>query len=170
MGERYYLALFLSGVYQDVMGSVHNMFGSLNQVVVRAREGRFGAGCHGRTSAAAASSDSLAAMFTDDTYSAASSLCAAHDLCSTGSGDVDSGMWGRAGYGVGAFDFEHVVRGETVGEVLGRANHSAGDMLCGVQAAVDAAVEEGRMEPEEAGRFMDCYRSRMGGYTYCKMV
>lgn len=25
VGERYYLALFLTGVYQEVMGSVHNM-------------------------------------------------------------------------------------------------------------------------------------------------
>ena len=36
LGEKYYLALFLTGVYQEVMGSIHNMFGSLNTVVVRA--------------------------------------------------------------------------------------------------------------------------------------
>ncbi len=30
LGEKYYLAVFLTGVYQEVMGSIHNMFGSLN--------------------------------------------------------------------------------------------------------------------------------------------
>lgn len=28
----------LAGVYQEIMGSIHNMFGSLNTVVVRAGE------------------------------------------------------------------------------------------------------------------------------------
>ncbi|GAB4817650.1 hypothetical protein N2152v2_004696 [Parachlorella kessleri] len=37
-GETYYLAMFLTGVYQEVMGSMHNMFGSLNTVVVKAGE------------------------------------------------------------------------------------------------------------------------------------
>jgi arginine decarboxylase len=30
--ERYYLGLFLTGAYQDVMGDMHNLFGRLNEV------------------------------------------------------------------------------------------------------------------------------------------
>lgn len=33
--QPYYLAMFLTGVYQEVLGSVHNMLGSTNCVVVR---------------------------------------------------------------------------------------------------------------------------------------
>ncbi len=31
-GERYYVGLFLTGAYQDVMGDMHNLFGRLNEV------------------------------------------------------------------------------------------------------------------------------------------
>jgi arginine decarboxylase len=31
-GEDYYLGLFLTGAYQDVMGDMHNLFGRLNEV------------------------------------------------------------------------------------------------------------------------------------------
>eukprot|EP00884_Botryococcus_braunii_P003545 jgi/Botrbrau1/13191/Bobra.0351s0004.1 len=37
-GEPYLLGLFLSGVYQEIMGSAHNMFGSVNTVHVLADE------------------------------------------------------------------------------------------------------------------------------------
>ncbi len=33
-GEEYYLGLFLTGAYQDVMGDMHNLFGRLNEVHV----------------------------------------------------------------------------------------------------------------------------------------
>ena len=35
-GERYYLGIFLTGAYQDVMGDMHNLFGRLNEVHVYA--------------------------------------------------------------------------------------------------------------------------------------
>ncbi|KAL6770165.1 hypothetical protein ACKKBG_A33855 [Auxenochlorella protothecoides x Auxenochlorella symbiontica] len=41
-GEPYRLAMFLTGVYQEVMGSVHNMYGRLNTAVVWAEPGRAG--------------------------------------------------------------------------------------------------------------------------------
>jgi arginine decarboxylase len=31
-GEDYYLGMFLTGAYQDVMGDMHNLFGRLNEV------------------------------------------------------------------------------------------------------------------------------------------
>ncbi|CAM6038232.1 unnamed protein product, partial [Sphagnum compactum] len=41
-GEPYYLGLFLGGVYQEVLGSAHNLFGSTHVVHVRATgDGRF---------------------------------------------------------------------------------------------------------------------------------
>ena len=33
-GEKYYVGLFLTGAYQDVMGDMHNLFGRLNEVHV----------------------------------------------------------------------------------------------------------------------------------------
>ena len=33
--QPYYLAMFLTGVYQEVLGSMHNLLGSTNCVVVR---------------------------------------------------------------------------------------------------------------------------------------
>ena len=33
-GEDYYIGLFLTGAYQDVMGDMHNLFGRLNEVHV----------------------------------------------------------------------------------------------------------------------------------------
>lgn len=35
-GEQYYLGLFLTGAYQDVMGDMHNLFGRLNEVHIYA--------------------------------------------------------------------------------------------------------------------------------------
>ena len=43
-GERYYLGIFLTGAYQDVMGDMHNLFGRLNEVHVyteNSSEGNF---------------------------------------------------------------------------------------------------------------------------------
>lgn len=38
-GNPYYLGIFLTGAYQDVMGDMHNLFGRLNEVHVYAHEG-----------------------------------------------------------------------------------------------------------------------------------
>ncbi len=43
-GERYFLGIFLTGAYQDVMGDLHNLFGQLNEVHIytdEAEEGGF---------------------------------------------------------------------------------------------------------------------------------
>ncbi|KAH9325259.1 hypothetical protein KI387_005437, partial [Taxus chinensis] len=36
-GEPYYMGLFLAGVYQEVMGSAHNLFGGINVIHVRSK-------------------------------------------------------------------------------------------------------------------------------------
>ena len=33
-GEPYYIGIFLTGAYQDVMGDMHNLFGRINEVHV----------------------------------------------------------------------------------------------------------------------------------------
>ncbi|MEZ4301888.1 MAG: hypothetical protein R3B70_43545 [Polyangiaceae bacterium] len=33
-GEPYYLGIFLTGAYQDIMGDLHNLFGRVNEVHV----------------------------------------------------------------------------------------------------------------------------------------
>ncbi|MCK6526894.1 biosynthetic arginine decarboxylase [Myxococcota bacterium] len=37
-GEPYYLGVFLTGAYQDVLGDFHNMFGTVDEVIVRVDE------------------------------------------------------------------------------------------------------------------------------------
>jgi hypothetical protein len=62
LGEKYYLALFLTGVYQEVMGSIHNMFGSLNTVVVRAAAEAASPGSAAGAGGAGAGEDAPAAV------------------------------------------------------------------------------------------------------------
>ena len=38
-GEPYWIGLFLGGAYQEVMGNLHNLFGSTNAVHIRLAEG-----------------------------------------------------------------------------------------------------------------------------------
>ncbi|KIY99675.1 hypothetical protein MNEG_8283 [Monoraphidium neglectum] len=150
--------MFMTGVYQEVMGSVHNMFGSLNTVVVRTT--------------------------TDDEEQGApdapGSPPAAPGPVSPGSPQSPPAQFGRAlvaqpsvltdyngaAQGVGrGFKVEHVVRGESVAEVLSRAHHHKNAMLDAVKSAADAAAAEGRLAPEAAARLVDNYAQRLMGYT-----
>ena len=60
---------------------------------------------------------------------------------------------------------EHVVRGETVGEVLARAHHHAPDMLKAVRRAADGLVGAGRLGGGAAARLLETYGKRLAGYT-----
>ena len=40
-GERYFLALFLNGAYQEILGDLHNLFGDTNAVHVRLEDGGY---------------------------------------------------------------------------------------------------------------------------------
>ncbi|PRW33729.1 arginine decarboxylase [Chlorella sorokiniana] len=232
-GEKYYLALFLTGVYQEVMGSIHNMFGSLNTVVVREARGQAGdaalvvepaavQGCEPAPcadapahpmadDASSASSASLAALeggmeadsaFTAthapaDGAAAAAATAAVHDgapgvpdgaetpafMQDSGHESFASGSgsgfaaFGASGGGCAAglvlpslqlsgYELQEVVPGETVGQVLSRANHDVGEMLRTVGAATAAAVASGEMPPELGQRLLSAYTARMRGYTY----
>ncbi|EIE21904.1 arginine decarboxylase [Coccomyxa subellipsoidea C-169] len=127
-GESYLLAMFLTGVYQEVMGSAHNMFGSTHCVVVRAAE------C-------------CVPPMPDDTL--------IHD----GEGKI-------LGNG---FVVDHVLRGETMADVLTRCQHSGSDMLLAMRAAASAAVLEGRMSSEAAEALVQTFTRQMHSYTYLSL-
>jgi len=38
-GEPYYLGMFLSGAYQEIMGNLHNLFGDTNAVHIQLTQG-----------------------------------------------------------------------------------------------------------------------------------
>lgn len=63
------------------------------------------------------------------------------------------------------YELTAVVQGESIGEVLSRANHRADDMLRAVGAAAAAAVSAGDMAPEVGQRLLSTYTARMHGYT-----
>ncbi|GBF89380.1 arginine decarboxylase [Raphidocelis subcapitata] len=64
------------------------------------------------------------------------------------------------------FIVEHVVRGETVAEVLSRAHHHQPDMVKAVRRAADAAVAAGGLGADAAARLLETYSKRLTGYTY----
>jgi arginine decarboxylase len=101
----YYLAAFLLGAYQEILGDLHNLFGDTNAVHV--------------------------------------SLDEKGDVC------VDS-----------------IVKGDTVSEVLHYVQYDAGDLINRLQAAVETAVREQRLDHKDAGRFIKFYEEGLGGYTY----
>jgi arginine decarboxylase len=101
----YYLAAFLLGAYQEILGDLHNLFGDTNAVHV--------------------------------------SLDEKGEVC------VDS-----------------IVKGDTVSEVLHYVQYDAGDLINRLQAAVETAVREQRIDHKDAGRFIKFYEEGLGGYTY----
>lgn len=146
-GEKYYLAMFMTGVYQEVMGSIHNMFGSLNTVVVRASEEAETDAIEKAAATAAAPGSPPAPS---RAFRAMPSVITDYN----------------AQFVADGFVVEHVVRGETVGEVLSRAHHHQSDMLRAVRGAAEAAVAGGGLEGSAAERLVESYNRRLQGYTY----
>lgn len=60
----------------------------------------------------------------------------------------------------------HVVRGDTVREVLGYVEFNADEMLNDVRRQVERAVRRGRLTLEESAQFMRLYEDGLNGYTY----
>jgi arginine decarboxylase len=61
---------------------------------------------------------------------------------------------------------EAIVKGDTVREVLDYVEFDHGDLITRLQAAVETAVREGRLNHQEAGRFLKFYEDGLNGYTY----
>jgi arginine decarboxylase len=65
---------------------------------------------------------------------------------------------------------ETVVKGETVSEVLEYVQFSRDDLVGRLQSAVEQAVRSGRLNHEEAGRFVKFYEDGLNGYTYLEKL
>ena len=61
---------------------------------------------------------------------------------------------------------ETIVKGDTVREVLNYVQYNDGQLLDKLQASVEIAVREGRLDHTEAGRFLKFYEDGLHGYTY----
>jgi len=64
------------------------------------------------------------------------------------------------------YQIEHVVKGDTVEEILQFVQYSPGDLIARLRQSVEAAVRAGTISFEEAGTFIDKYERGLEGYTY----
>ncbi|MEW4528830.1 biosynthetic arginine decarboxylase [Maioricimonas sp. JC845] len=61
---------------------------------------------------------------------------------------------------------EAIVKGDTVSEVLDYVEFNPTDMIARMQMAVENAVRAGRIDNQQAGRFLKFYEQSLRGYTY----
>lgn len=61
---------------------------------------------------------------------------------------------------------ESIIKGDTVKEVLDYVEFDGGHLTTRLQTAVETAVREGRLDHQEAGRFLKFYEDGLNGYTY----
>ena len=66
----------------------------------------------------------------------------------------------------GEVTLEAIVKGDTVREVLDYVEFDHGDLVTRLQTAVETAVREGRLDHQQAGRFLKFYEDGLNGYTY----
>ena len=103
-GGPYYVASFMVGAYQEILGDLHNLFGDTDAVHVRLDE--------------------------DD------------------------------------YRVDHVVKGDSVSEVLSYVQYTKEDLVSRVRRAVEVALREKRLTMAESGRLMGRYEEALEGYTY----
>jgi len=104
-GRDYYLAAFLVGAYQEILGDLHNLLGDTNAVHV--------------------------------------------SLEPDGEVSVD-----------------HVVKGDTVREVLNYVQYKSDELLSLMRKDVERAVRDKKITLEESALFLKFYESGLHGYTY----
>lgn len=61
---------------------------------------------------------------------------------------------------------EAMVKGDTVSEVLDYVEFRGKELIDKLQTAVEYAVREGRIDHQQAGRFVKFYEEALNGYTY----
>ncbi|MHC4938349.1 MAG: biosynthetic arginine decarboxylase [Planctomycetota bacterium] len=66
----------------------------------------------------------------------------------------------------GGYSIDHVVTGDTVGEVLGYVEFDPRDLIRRVRRACESAVRAGRMSPRETRALLRRYEEGLNGYTY----
>ncbi|MBW4648820.1 MAG: biosynthetic arginine decarboxylase [Kastovskya adunca ATA6-11-RM4] len=102
--EPYYLGLFLGGAYQEVMGSLHNLFGDINAVHIQ--------------------------------------------LTPKG------------------YEIEHVVKGDTVTDVLSYVQYDAKDLVESIRRRTEQALKANRITLKESQRLLQNYERSLSSYTY----
>jgi arginine decarboxylase len=103
-GEPYYLGMFLSGAYQEIMGNLHNLFGDTNTVHIQ--------------------------------------------LTPKG------------------YQIEHVVKGDTMTEVVGYVQYDAEDLVECIRRRSEQALQEKRITLQESQRLLQTYEQSLSRYTY----
>jgi arginine decarboxylase len=103
-GSDYYLAAFLVGAYQEILGDLHNLLGDTNAVHVSLEDGEV--------------------------------------------------------------SVDHVVKGDTVREVLYYVQYSADELLSLMRKDVERAVRDKKITLEESALLLNFYESGLHGYTY----
>lgn len=104
-GDDYYLAVFLVGAYQEILGDLHNLLGDTNAVHVTL--------------------------------------------------EAD-----------GEISVDHVVKGDTVREVLSYVQYNPDELLSLMRKDVERAVRDKKITLEESALFLRFYDSGLHGYTY----
>jgi arginine decarboxylase len=104
-GADYYLAVFLVGAYQEILGDLHNLLGDTNAVHVSLEEN-------------------------------------------------------------GEISVDHVVKGDTVREVLNYVQYNADELTALMRKDVERAVREKKITLEESALLLRFYESGLHGYTY----
>ncbi len=61
---------------------------------------------------------------------------------------------------------ENIIKGDSVNEVLHYVQFDGRELIDRLQAAVDAAIREGRIDHKQAGAFVHFYEDALNGYTY----
>jgi arginine decarboxylase len=61
---------------------------------------------------------------------------------------------------------ENIIKGDSVNEVLHYVQFNGRELIDRLQAAVDAAIREGRIDHKQAGAFVHFYEDALNGYTY----
>lgn len=65
-----------------------------------------------------------------------------------------------------AVEIESIVKGDTVREVLSYVQYNEDALVDRLQAAIETAVRNGRIDERESGQFLKFYEQRLAGYTY----
>ncbi|MBW4581608.1 MAG: biosynthetic arginine decarboxylase [Tildeniella nuda ZEHNDER 1965/U140] len=102
--EPYYLAMFLGGAYQEIMGNLHNLFGDTNAVHIH--------------------------------------------LTPKG------------------YEIEHVVKGDTMTEVLGYVQYDSEDLIESIRQQTELALREKRITLQDAQLLLQNYERSLSRYTY----
>jgi arginine decarboxylase len=66
------------------------------------------------------------------------------------------------------YSIEHVVRGDTIREVLGYVQYDAADLLENIRNQSEQALQEGRITLQEAQLLLKNYEQSLSSYTYLK--